>query len=240
MAETNIHVSLAQMTSLVIALAQKVKEKGYAVDADLGSLAKKSEVAKADLAAALAKIIDDVVAESGSNKTAIETLNGEAAGSVKKAIDDAFNDFATKVSDDNVVNTYKELIDYAAKSGSDITSLVGDVSDLTAKLTLGKVSDAEDAAEYATVKQYVEAYVSSQLSAAALTQGNGINIADGVVSAKVKAANGLSVGTDGIELAAASATVAGAMSAADKEKLDSIRLATAEEIQGVIDALSLD
>jgi hypothetical protein len=37
----------------------------------------------------------------------------------------AFNDFATKVSDDKVVNTYKELIDYAAEHGSEFTALVG-------------------------------------------------------------------------------------------------------------------
>lgn len=40
----------------------------------------------------------------------------------------AFNDFATKVSNDNLVNTYKELIDYAAAHGSEFTELVGVVS----------------------------------------------------------------------------------------------------------------
>ena len=43
------------------------------------------------------------------------------------AIDAAFNDFATKVSDDAVVNTYKELIDYAAEHGTEFTELVGEV-----------------------------------------------------------------------------------------------------------------
>jgi hypothetical protein len=44
---------------------------------------------------------------------------------VEGKITAAFNDFATKVSDDKVVNTYKELIDYAAEHGSEFTALVG-------------------------------------------------------------------------------------------------------------------
>ena len=74
----------------------------------------------------------------------ITTLKGEGEGSVKKAIDDAFNEFATKVSDDKVVNTYKELIDYAAENGSEVTTLVGKVSAL--ETTVGKDANGEDPA----------------------------------------------------------------------------------------------
>lgn len=63
-----------------------------------------------------------------ANKTALDTLNGEGAGSVKKAIDDAFNDFSTKVSDDSVVNTYKELIDYAAAHKGEAATMAGDIA----------------------------------------------------------------------------------------------------------------
>lgn len=54
------------------------------------------------------------------------------------------------------------------------------------------------------------------------TAGNGIDITDEEVSAVVDSANanGLSVGTDGIALATATAATAGAMSATDKSKLD--------------------
>ena len=65
-------------------------------------------------------------------QTQINTLNGDGEGSINKKITDAFNDFATKLSDDNVVNTYKELIDYAANHGSEFTELVGVVTDLEA------------------------------------------------------------------------------------------------------------
>ena len=52
-----------------------------------------------------------------------------------KAINDAFDDFAAKVSDDNVVNTYKELIDYAAEHGAEFTALVGTVANKADKAT---------------------------------------------------------------------------------------------------------
>lgn len=62
-----------------------------------------------------------------ANEDAIGVLNGTGEGSVAKTVDDAINDFATKVSDDGTVNTIKELIDYAAEHGEDFTELVGEV-----------------------------------------------------------------------------------------------------------------
>lgn len=55
------------------------------------------------------------------------------------------------------------------------------------------------------------------------TAGNGIDVsAANVISAKVVAGNGLSVGSDGIAMAAASGSAAGAMSSADYTKLQGI------------------
>lgn len=57
-----------------------------------------------------------------ANTDAIAVLNGNdtTTGSVDKKIKDAINDFSTKVSDDGTINTFKELIDYAAGvDGSD-------------------------------------------------------------------------------------------------------------------------
>lgn len=67
-------------------------------------------------------------AKATANETAITTLNGTGIGSIKKQIDDAFNDFATKISDDNVVNTYKELIDYCATHGAETAEMAGDIA----------------------------------------------------------------------------------------------------------------
>lgn len=66
---------------------------------------------------------------------------------------------------------------------------------------------------YLNVQDLVDAYIA----------GNGINISDNnEVSAKVVAANGLSVDTNGIKMGAASGTAAGAMSSADFTKLSGI------------------
>lgn len=69
-----------------------------------------------------------VKAKAAANETAIGVLNGEGEGSVKKQIDAAFNDFATKISDDGVVNTYKELVDYCANHSADAAKMAGDIS----------------------------------------------------------------------------------------------------------------
>lgn len=64
------------------------------------------------------------------NADAIGVLNGSGVGSVDKKITDAFNDFATKVSDDGVVNSYKELIDWAATHGSEAAQMAGEITTL--------------------------------------------------------------------------------------------------------------
>lgn len=67
------------------------------------------------------------------------------------------------------------------------------------------------------------------------TQGNGIEISTGnVVSAKVVAGNGLSLDANGIAMAAASSAGAGAMSAADFEKLATVAAsAQVNTVEGV-------
>lgn len=60
-----------------------------------------------------------------TNEQAIATLNGTGEGSVDKKVADAINEFSAAISDDGTVNTYKELIDYAAEHGSEFTELVG-------------------------------------------------------------------------------------------------------------------
>lgn len=100
----------------------------------LAALAYKADVSKADLDAALAAEIDGHATQLTTLGGKIDTLNGTGVGSVKKAIDDAFNDFSTKVTDDGVVNSYKELIDWAATHGSDAAELAASISNLEAVL----------------------------------------------------------------------------------------------------------
>lgn len=110
---------------------------------------------------------DDTALKSrvSANETAISTLNGTGAGSVSKTVTDAINDFATKVSDDGTVNTFKELIDYAASHSAEFAELVGEVDANTAAIetlnggdtVTGSVAkkikdaiDAENLSQYAT------------------------------------------------------------------------------------------
>lgn len=90
----------------------------------LAALAYKAEVSESELAAALKATIDAKAKQSD-----IDTLNGTGDGSISKMIDDAFNDFSTKVTDDGVVNSYKELIDWAAEHGAEATELAGGISE---------------------------------------------------------------------------------------------------------------
>lgn len=117
-----------------------------AVEASIGTVTEGKTVVEMISDAQTAATYDDtaLAARVTANEEDIATLNGEGEGSVKKAIDDAFNDFATKVSDDAVVNTYKELIDYAAENGSEVTTLVGKVS--TLETTVGKAAEGENPA----------------------------------------------------------------------------------------------
>lgn len=103
----------------------------------LAALAYKANVSADELDATLKAVID-AKAESSEVSTLsgkIDTLNGTGAGSVSKAITDAFNDFATKVSDDGVVNSYKELIDWAAKHGGEAAQMTAAITNIENLLT---------------------------------------------------------------------------------------------------------
>lgn len=101
----------------------------------------------------------EVKAGIKANADAITKLNGTSAveGSVDKKVADAINEFATKVSDDQTVNTFKELIDYAADHKDEYSTLSGEVqANKTAIATLnGKDTEAGSVAK--TVKDAVEA-----------------------------------------------------------------------------------
>ena len=101
----------------------------------------------------------EVKAGIKANADAITKLNGTSAveGSVDKKVADAINEFATKVSDDQTVNTFKELIDYAADHKDEYSTLSGEVqANKTAIATLnGKDTDAGSVAK--TVKDAVDA-----------------------------------------------------------------------------------
>lgn len=89
----------------------------------LAALAYKSEISEAELSAALKAVINAKAKQSD-----IDTLTGTGEGSISKMINDAFNDFSTKVTDDGVVNSYKELIDWVAEHGAEATEMAAGIS----------------------------------------------------------------------------------------------------------------
>lgn len=77
--------------------------------------------------------------------TRVQTLetkmDGTGEGSVDAKISAKINEFATKVSDDGVVNSYKELIDYVANHGGEAATMAADIAALQDKVGESSVSD---------------------------------------------------------------------------------------------------
>ena len=155
----------------------------------------------------------ELAGKVASNTAAINTLNGTGDGSVKKAIDDEFNAFAAKVSDDGVVNTYKELVDYAATHSAEFTELVGVVSTNEAALNalkelvgtipegasaqtvidfvLEKVNAVDFTSQIATAKQEaISAAESDATTKANTAEQNAKDYADGLAGNYATAAQG--------------------------------------------------
>lgn len=138
-------------------------------------------------AARVAATYDDsaVKADIKANKDAIDKLNDAdtVEGSVAKAIKDAIDDFATKISDDGTVNTFKEVLDYLSQHDGDYATLLGNVqTNTTAIETLngtgttsvsGKIATAvgtlgnkSEGVAYADVKDYVDTQVANAVAEA--------------------------------------------------------------------------
>lgn len=81
-----------------------------------------------------------------ANENAIATLNGEGEGSVAKAVDDAINAFAEDVSNDQIVNTFKELVDYVADHAPEAATMAADITELQGKVGEDSVPDQISAA----------------------------------------------------------------------------------------------
>ncbi len=210
----------------------------------LAALAYKANVSKDDLADALKAEID-----AKAKQADLDTLTGTGDGSIQKMIDDAFNDFSTKVTDDNVVNSYKELIDWVAAHGSEATEMAAGISaNKTAIENLKKfVGELPEGATSTTVIGYIAEAISAlsvgdYAKAADLTalaehvttlegkahEHSNKDVLDGITAAKVSAWDGKAEKTE------ATTTAAGLMSAADKAKLDGIEFATDAEVEAML------
>lgn len=82
------------------------------------------------------------VAALQSDVTTLETkMDGTGEGSVDAKINAKINEFATNVTDDGVVNSYKELIDYVASHGKEAADMAADITALQGLVGGTSVSD---------------------------------------------------------------------------------------------------
>lgn len=90
--------------------------------------------------------VKEILTPSGEGSSTllerVEGLEGKVGdGSVDDKITAAINKFATDVSDDGVVNSYKELIDYVAKHGDKAANMAADITALQGLVGNKSVSD---------------------------------------------------------------------------------------------------
>lgn len=105
----------------------------------LAAMAYKSEISKTELATALKNEIEGKLDASNTEyttlKSQVSTLVGTGAGSIDKKISDAFDSFVKEVTNDNVVNSFKELVDWVATHGSEAAEMAQSISTIEGYLT---------------------------------------------------------------------------------------------------------
>lgn len=225
----SIFTTLAQTQEIANGVIAKVRTKGYALDSDLSAVAKSGAAA------------DVSVTDTAGNfdATDVEGVLAELAAATAGGVDsktiyftDASSgqtDFAkvykiyqgangSTLSPDaselvGTINVPKDMVVEAASlehvTTADVPYSGAAVGDPYIDLT---IANATSSHIYIPVKDLVDVY----------TAGNGLALNNGQFSVTINtaAANGLSVTGSGIELALATGSTAGAMSAADKAKLD--------------------
>ena len=142
------------------------------------------------------------------NKDAIDVLKGGDTidGSVAKSVKDAINDFATKVSEDGTVNTFKELVDYVAAHGSEYTDAIADIA---ANKSAIKTLNGDGAGSVSkTVNDAI----------------NGLNIGDYAKSADVESTYVKKSGTDRLITADEGTKLAGIAEGAQVNVIESIKI----------------
>lgn len=181
------------------------------------------------------------------NTNAINTLNGDAtvAGSVDKKVADAINSFATSMTDNSTIDTFKEIVDYigthggeAAEMSAAITALETKVGNESVATQISTAIANENLDQYATDAELEveKARISANeediaaLQAALGDTSEGSNVIDLIATAKQEA----------IDAAAADATAKDAAVLEDaKDYADSLAGNYATAAQGQLAATAL-
>lgn len=100
-----------------------------------------------------------------ANTNAITVLNGNSTveGSVDKKVADAINTFATQISDDDTINTYKEILNYLATHKGEATEMAAAIDTLETKV--GEKSVATQISEAITAENLDQYATDTELTA---------------------------------------------------------------------------
>lgn len=205
-----------------------INSKVSAIDTAAGSLGERVDAAQAAIDAIEADYLKAADKEAlqtqvTANKNALDVLNGTGEGSVDKQITDAINKFASDVSDDSTVNTFKELVDWAASHTSEAADIVSNVTANANAISAlqTKVGTIPETSAAADVIGYVDEQVAAEKTRA--------EAAEAGIGARIDALEG-SVGTGGSvdskidtakeEAVTASKTYTDAEVAKDRARLD--------------------
>lgn len=200
----------AAVTALETGKVKNNADAITAINTKIGTIPEGKTVAQAIEDAKTAATYDDTAVKGliKNNKDAIDVLNGgdTVNGSVAKSVKEAINDFATKISDDGTVNTFKELVDYAAAHGSEYTAAIADI--------------AANKSAIDTLKGTGAGSVSKAVSDAI----DGLHIGDYAKSADVENTYVKKNGTDRLFTAAEGTKLAGIAEGAQVNVIESIKL----------------
>lgn len=188
------------------------------------------------------------LAQIATNKSDLDVLKADGGdGSIKAMIDAAINAFATELTEDGTVNTYKEALDWIATHASDYTALLGDVANKVDKIA-GKGLSTNDVTDELKA-EYDAAYTHStvvegnphNVTKAEVGLGNVENkssetIRGELTSENVTDALGFTP-VDAAEFTVAEQNKDGLMSKEDKTKLDSFELMSDNDIKSEIDKI---
>lgn len=186
--------NLKTLIALIKSADESVKNDYLALIGEIGE----NETVKSFVEGKVSTINDAATTLAGrvsANETAIDTINNTT---IDAKITAAFNDFATKVSDDNVVNTFKEMIDYVAAHGTEyanLAALVGTIpTDTTASTVVAYVKELVDAEE--TRATGIESNLGGQISAEVLRADAAEKANKKAIEDEVARATGVEEGLD--------------------------------------------